>query len=149
MWRVWHIQKLTFWFKKYILTPVVAEKNISHVFWVNPVHTSLSVSVDSLSHIQDLTMAKPPPTSLSCEKSSDVSLHFCFFLRLSLLICVDGPLYNARHVSPSSNTDYRGINVNGNQKHRLKGQPQSFQLKCQGAKGPVRLVTEQAWQLCK
>jgi len=29
------------------------------------------------------------------------------------------------------------------------GQPQSFKLQCQGVKGSVRLVTEEAWQVCK
>lgn len=53
--------------------------------------------------------------------SSDTSLHFCLFLRRSLLIHVDAALYNAISISLGI-TQYWGVDINTKQRHKLKFQ---------------------------
>lgn len=95
------------------------------------------MSVDFLSHIQDLTTAKPPLTSL--KKLWEVFWRFIEFLLFflnRLLIHVDAPLYDAEHVSPGSNTDYEGSNVDGNQQQT---QEDSLRVSSYNVKEPKAL----------
>lgn len=123
MWSVSHIQKLRSWSKrsKLFLTPSNCRGNLSHMLWVNPIHSYLYVvTVWPILNTW-------PQQSLYCilwshgKSSSDISLHFYLFLWLSLLIHVDAALHNAIPMSLEI-TQYWGVEINTKQQHKLKFQ---------------------------
>lgn len=59
-------------------------------------------------------------------------LALLIFLRVTLLICVDAPLYNARHITTSSNVNCWGISASGKEQNR-RGHIEEHRLKVSNA----------------